>query len=103
MKAAKLKINLIDSTRILLQATTACLLMILTLFSAGLSHAQTPLQYQLNQQGAGNCPGTPVSIGISTGVGISTNVITSVSGNTALCGGNIGNDGGNNNCFCLGA
>jgi uncharacterized protein (TIGR02145 family) len=62
---------------------------------AGLSNAQTPLQYQLNQQGAGNCPGTPVNISISTGAGISTTAVSAILSNSALSGGNIGNDGGN--------
>ena len=59
------------------------------------SVAQTPLQYQLNQQGAGNCPGTPVNISISTGAGISTTAVSAILSNSALSGGNIGNDGGN--------
>jgi uncharacterized protein (TIGR02145 family) len=60
-----------------------------------LLNAQTPLQYQLNQQGAGNCPGTPVNISISTGAGISTTAVSAILSNSALSGGNIGNDGGN--------
>lgn len=70
-KLTKLVCSQVQGMCIVFQTTTAYLLRIKTLFSAGLSHAQTPLQDQLNQQGVRNCPGTTVSIGISTGFGIS--------------------------------
>ena len=55
----------------------------------------TPLQYQLNQQGNGNCPGSNVTLSVSTSVNITTTVVSEITGSAATTGGNIINDGGN--------
>jgi uncharacterized protein (TIGR02145 family) len=58
------------------------------------SKAQTPLQYQLNQQGGGNCAGSPVTISITTSAAVTTNAVSAILTNTAVSGGNVANDGG---------
>ena len=60
-----------------------------------LAMAQTPLQYQLNQQGGGNCAGSPVELSVSTSVRLTTNDASEITVNTAISGGNVANDGGN--------
>jgi uncharacterized protein (TIGR02145 family) len=57
--------------------------------------AQTQLQYQLNQQGNGDCPGSTVTISVSTSVNISTTAVSELISSAATSGGNITNDGGN--------
>lgn len=58
------------------------------------AHAQIPLQYEINQQGGGNCAGSPVSIQVTTSATLFTNAASSITSNTAVAGGNIANDGG---------
>jgi uncharacterized protein (TIGR02145 family) len=57
--------------------------------------AQTQLQYHLNQQGNGDCPGSTVTLSVSTSVNITTAAVSEISSNAATTGGNITNDGGN--------
>ena len=57
--------------------------------------AQTQLQYQLNQQGTGSCPGSTVTLSVLTSVNITTAVVSEITTSSAISGGNISNDGGN--------
>jgi uncharacterized protein (TIGR02145 family) len=57
--------------------------------------AQTPLQYQLNQQGNVDCPGSTVTLSVSTSVNITTTAVSELISSAATTGGNITNDGGN--------
>jgi uncharacterized protein (TIGR02145 family) len=58
-------------------------------------NAQTQMQYQLNQQGNGDCPGSTVTLSVSTSVNITTSAVSEITSNAATTGGNISNDGGN--------
>lgn len=60
-----------------------------------LTMAQTPLRYQLDQQGGGTCAGSPVELSVSTSVRLTTSDASEITVNTAISGGNITNDGGN--------
>ena len=60
-----------------------------------LTFAQTPLNYQLNQQSGSNCAGSPVELSVSTSVRLTTSDVTEITVNSAISGGNVGNDGGN--------
>jgi uncharacterized protein (TIGR02145 family) len=57
--------------------------------------AQTQLQYQLNQQETGSCPGSTITLSVSTSVNITTAAVSEITSNSATTGGNIINDGGN--------
>lgn len=56
--------------------------------------AQNPLQYQINQQGNGNCAGSPVELSVATAVRLSTTLAGSITANAAVSGGTVLNDGG---------
>jgi uncharacterized protein (TIGR02145 family) len=74
---------------------TKQLLAILFLFIGLNLFAQAPLQYQLKQQGGGNCAGSPVELSVTTTVRQTTAEATEVAISSAVSGGNIANDGGN--------
>jgi uncharacterized protein (TIGR02145 family) len=57
--------------------------------------APNQLQYQLNQQGNGDCPGSTVTLSVSTSVNITTTAVSELISSAATTGGNITNDGGN--------
>lgn len=78
-----------------LKMKTKILFTALLLLSSLSNWAQTQLQYQLNQQGVGNCAGSPVELSVSTSVRLATNVASEITVNTAISGGNVANDGGN--------
>jgi uncharacterized protein (TIGR02145 family) len=60
-----------------------------------LTFAQTTLNYQLNQQVSGNCAGSPVELSVNTSVRLTTSDVSEINVNSAISGGNVGNDGGN--------
>jgi uncharacterized protein (TIGR02145 family) len=57
--------------------------------------AQNPLQYQLIQQGGGNCAGSPVELSVATAVRLSTTAASGITASSAISGGIVTNDGGN--------
>ncbi len=57
--------------------------------------AQNPLQYQINQQGGGNCAGSPVELSVATVVRLNTTAASGITASSAISGGIVTNDGGN--------
>ena len=52
----------------MLKMKTNLLIIILSLIIGLNMFAQAPLQYQLNQQGGGNCAGSPVELSVTTSI-----------------------------------
>jgi uncharacterized protein (TIGR02145 family) len=69
------------------------ILLIFSLLFVG-ARAQSSLQFQLNKQGDGSCPGGSVELSVTTFVSLSTTAVSGITASSAISGGSITNDGG---------